>query len=708
MTFLHPLILLGLLAAAIPLIIHLFHFRRPRKVDFSSLIFLRELQRRTMRRMRLQQWLVLLLRTLALVALVVGFAGPTLQRGAGLPIGAHVPTSAVFLIDNSLSMSLRDAGGAYLDQAKKAAEVLLDEFRPGDELYIRTLESGSGMEPFLQPEGARRALRAIAPRPGTQPLLASLEESLRRLQHARHPHREVYIFSDLQASMLGKIQERTTPPGQVRIWLLPVGSVAHENRAIRDVRVESRIVEQGMPVRIAVEVENASNQPIRDYVVALYLNEERVAQTTISVEPWRTGVAHFTLTPRERGWLRGKAVIEEDGFPADNTRYFSLHIPERRDVLVVEGQEPMSYLATALSLRMDARQEVFHVTTIRESQMADVSLAPYEVVILAGVHALSSGEQARLQAYLAGGGGLILFPGARMSLEQYHDLLSSWKAGSIEGLMGTPGNPYPIGRITDIDYEHPLFEGVFQELTALRKHPIGAPEVYAAWKYQPASAAERTIARLSDGSPFLQEIPVGRGRILLFASFPDISWTDLPLRSLFVPLLYRALYYVSAPRANNDGTGIVGMPVQVQLLQTAQEENITVLTPSGEELKPERRRLPGGLQLLLPPVHETGWYEVWAGDTLLRLFAVNLQPEESNLQLATPKEVVETIQARMALPVRLIDTRGVHVPEGIKKRVVEAKRGVSIWNVFILLALLFLVTEAILTRVSQRPLEVHV
>ena len=707
MTFLHPLILLGLLAAAIPLIIHLFHFRRPRKVDFSSLIFLRELQQRTMRRMRLQQWLVLLFRTLALVALVVGFAGPTLQRGS-LPVGAHVPTSAVFLVDNSLSMTLRDAGGSYLEQARQAAETILKEFQPGDEVFVRTLVSTRDTEPFRDHDGARQALQAIKPRMGVEPLLPSLYESVRLLEGATHPQREVYVFSDLQASMLGKLQPAGETPGDVRIWLVPVGTLSHENRAIRDVRIESRIVEQGTPVRLTVDVENASDQAIRDYVVALYVNRERVAQTTVSMGPWQRGQVQLTFTPRERGWLRGRVVIEEDAFPADDTRYFVLHIPERRDVLLVEGQEPLSYLKAALSLRVHGAEEVFHLKTIDERSLADEPLTAYEAIVLAGVRDLSSGERARLRAYLDGGGGVILLPGARMTPQEYQKLFDTWQAGRVQGLVGTPGSALPVGRITQLDYEHPLFEGVFQELTALKEQRVEAPEVYAAWKYRPGSAQERTIARLSDGSPFLEEITVGRGKVLFFASFPDISWTDLPVRSLFVPLLYRSLYYVSAPQANGEVNGIVGEPLQVYLPAEADASRLKVITPSGDEIIPEQRVRPGQLQLILPVLHEAGWYEVRDRDTVVRLFAVNLQADESDLRLAAPEEVVKRIQDRLGVPVYLVDARGSTSPEVVEKRLVEARRGVSVWNVFILLALLFLITEAILTRIGQHTTQAHI
>jgi hypothetical protein len=132
MTFLNPFILLGLAAAAIPLIIHLFNFRKPKRVDFSSLAFLKERQKTTMQRVRIKQWLLLLLRTLAIGCLVLAFARPTLTGGLGTALGGRATTSIALVIDNSLSMTLRDVQGEYLEQARAIAGSIIDQKEPAD------------------------------------------------------------------------------------------------------------------------------------------------------------------------------------------------------------------------------------------------------------------------------------------------------------------------------------------------------------------------------------------------------------------------------------------------------------------------------------------------------------------------------------------------------------------------------------------------
>ncbi|WP_243663466.1 BatA domain-containing protein, partial [Rhodothermus marinus] len=121
MTFLNPLALLALAAAAIPVLIHLFHFRRPQRVAFSSLAFLKELQQTALQRLRIRQWLLLLLRTLALVCLVLAFARPVLRGPLASWAGGGTATVVGLVVDNSPSMAVRDAGGAYFAQARTIA-----------------------------------------------------------------------------------------------------------------------------------------------------------------------------------------------------------------------------------------------------------------------------------------------------------------------------------------------------------------------------------------------------------------------------------------------------------------------------------------------------------------------------------------------------------------------------------------------------------
>ncbi|MDX1531509.1 MAG: BatA and WFA domain-containing protein, partial [Rhodothermales bacterium] len=338
MTFLNPLVLLGLAAAAIPILIHLFNFRKPRRVDFSSLEFLQELQKSTMRRVRIKQWLLLALRTLAIACLVLAFARPTIEsRWAGV-FGGRVATSAALVVDNSLSMTVRDQQGDLLTQAQELAAAVVEAQEPGDETFVVPTERAAGRPAaYRNAAPALDALAALEPEAGAGTTADALARAFSLLERGGNLNREVLLFSDLQAATFLDSARVPAPEG-VEVTILPVGERRHANVAVTDVRVLSRIVEAGQPVQVEASLVNYGTDDLDGYGVSLYLDGERVAQASADLRPGVPQAVRFTATPQARGWLRGEVRAEADAFEWDDTRYFTLHVPETRRVLLVEGE----------------------------------------------------------------------------------------------------------------------------------------------------------------------------------------------------------------------------------------------------------------------------------------------------------------------------------------------------------------------------------
>ena len=136
MIFLNPAVLLGLLAASIPVIIHLLNLRKLKRIEFSTLSFLKELQKNKIRKIKIKQWLLLAMRVLIILFLVIAFARPTLE---GVAIGgttSAAKTTAVFILDNTFSMSVVDNNGSYLNQAKETIKNLVQHLQEGDEAVL--------------------------------------------------------------------------------------------------------------------------------------------------------------------------------------------------------------------------------------------------------------------------------------------------------------------------------------------------------------------------------------------------------------------------------------------------------------------------------------------------------------------------------------------------------------------------------------------
>ncbi|MFQ5568205.1 MAG: BatA domain-containing protein [Rhodothermales bacterium] len=704
MAFLNPLVLFGLAAAAIPLIIHLFNFRRPKKIDFSSLAFLKELQRSTMQRVRIKQWLLLLLRTFAIACLVLAFARPTLEGDLTGSLGGRVHSSIALVLDNSLSMTLRDTQGEYLEQARDMAAGLVDRTEPGDELFILPTASTSDVLPsaYKNHGPALDALADITVQPGASNVARALERAATLLQEASHPNREIYLLSDLQRStLLDSIQ--TQMPHDVRVILLPVGDRAHANVAITEVRVTSRIVEVGQAAQVEATLTNHGTERLDGYVASLYLEGERVAQATADLNPGVSTPVRFAVTPQARGWLAGLVQIEDDAFEHDNLRYFALHVPERRRLLMVRGEgQQTQFVELALSSQLTRGRVTFDLETIDESTLTATTLGTYDAVVLVGPRDLSSGEVASLTRYIDGGGGVLFFPSEAARAPDYNALFGGLGGGTFSGFSGSLNAGRSIATFDRVDLEHPLFEGVFEQTGLRGQAEIESPEVYYAMNYTPSSGTEQTLIQLSSGFPFMQEIRYGRGAAFILTVAPTVGWSDLPVRGLFIPLLYRSIYYLSSSESVQGEQLVVGKAGELRLTGIPVGESLRLVAPDGEEITPEQRSLFGAVLLQTDAsLRAPGLYDIRAGQALVRRVALNLDSRESDLNVFAPDEAATRLAAATGLSVRVLDP-GAGGAEGVVAAIEAERTGVELWNVFLLVALLFMIAE-MLVSMQWRP-----
>lgn len=696
MSFLNPLALFGLVAAAIPLLIHLFQFQRPRQVAFSSVSFVKALEQSTIRRMKVRRWLLLLLRTLAIVCLVLAFARPTLTGPVAGTFGGRASTATGLVVDNSLSMTLRGPDGVRLERAREAASRITEQSGEDDEIHLWTTagrDSTAGTR-FTSGSAARAAIQEIEPEVGAHSLARVARRAAEALAERPQLNREVFLIGDLQRSTLGDTLEAAVPEG-VRLRLVPVGGEAPQNVGISSVRVVSRIVEVGQPVELEATVRDHGSTDREGLVASLYLEDERVAQSTATVEAGTGETVSFTVVPQRRGWLRGRVQLEEDAFPDDDRRTFVLHVPTRRSVLLVEGQEVSTrFVDLVLSTSLTEEGSPFAVERVAEDQLPSRDLARYDAVILAGVRDLSTGETEALGRYLEGGGGLLLFPGAEASATDYNRLLGGLGGGRFTGFIGSLGSRQPVASVADADFEHPVFRGMFAERSGRSTLQIERVPVYFAMNYRAGGGNEQTLVELSNGSAFLHEIRHGEGRMLLSAVYPSPAWSELPMRGLFVPLLHRSLYYLSAGSVDAQAAYEIGRVGELQVRAGSGETPVQIVGPGGAEYLPEQRTVLGTTRLRAGAfLDRPGVYELRRGDRLLRRVAVNAPAKESDLAVFEPGEAADRLSSDLGRSVELLQGDGPAQSASLGETVRQQRYGVELWNVFLILALAFLAAE---------------
>lgn len=697
MTFLNPLALFALAAAAIPLIVHLFNFRRPRRVEFSSLVFLRELERSTMQRVRIQQWLLLFLRTMAIAFLVLSFAQPTLTGRIAGALGDGASSALAVVVDNSLSMETLERSGERFRTARDAAMRIIEEAGPTDEIFVVSTSDGAASRQPLRKAAATEAVAGMQLRPFARSIPSAITEASALLQRSSTGTGDVFVLTDLQRTALEGESDADHPDGMT-VALVPVGQRVPSNIAVTQVDVVSRILDVGQPVRVEATIHNYGPDPSDEVLVSAYVDDERVAQAAISLPAEGSVRVPLVLTPRQRGWLQGRVVVEDETFAADNERYFSLLVPERRRLLVVRGGGGAAqHLTLALSPEVSEGRIVFERDVVPASDFSGQSLGQYDAVVLAGMERFSSGEVATIAEYVQNGGGLMIYPGRNADVGSYNEVLARLGAGEIREIVGEPGSATAIAEIASADLEHPLFEGVFE---GDREARLEQADVFAVMRYEARGAGEQTVLSLSNGWPLMQEVRAGAGSVLLFASALDPEWTELSVRGLFVPLLYRSLFYLSASETEMGDGMALSAEANVRLAERPGGGTIRAVRPDGEEFVPEQRRVFGTRRVVIDgaQVGEPGFVRLVDAETgdLRHLMAVNLDAAESDPALVSGEQAAQTLEDQLDVQVRTISPEGGMAEFG--RALSVSRRGVEIWNVFLLIALGFLVAEMLVAK----------
>jgi len=719
MTFLNPVLLFGLVAAAIPIIIHLLNLRKLKTVEFSTLQFLKELQKTKMRRVKIKQWLLLALRTLLVIAVVLDFSRPALRGSlAGFGIGGttHAKTTIVILLDDSPSMSVRNERGVLFTQARDLALHVLDLVKEGDEAYVVPF-SHLRHVPAFYPSHDTAPLRKMLQGLSFSYESVSFREALgvvsKILGESKNVNREIYLITDAQASHLPRKGGDTTDlfDDHVRLFLADVQSGATaelQNAGVINASITSKILTQHKPAALQTTVVNAGSSPLRNAILSVYLDGSRVAQHALDVPAGGTVSPTLSITPKRRGLLTGYVQLEDDAFEADNTRWFAMDVPPAITVLCVGPSQAATRIPTlALTLDSDsASKGLFSVDEITETQLSSRDLSRYDLLLLAGVKDFSTGEAERIEQFVNAGGGVLVFPGSDMNIDNYNSVLFA-RLG-IARAQYTPrssarGAEESFLSFSKVEFEHPLFAGLFDRPTGV-KPSIESPRIVTT--IVPGVGTKgNSIIQLSDGTSFLTEYEHGAGKVLLFSVEAGTTWSDFPLKGIFVPLLYRAGQYLG--QVVSSPSFVVGdeMRVNVSLKQRSDRDVFVLRSPSGvdERLVPQFASTAGAATFTAANLAEPGIYELRRGtsqqDTeLLQAIPVNIAAEETDLRHASADEL-DAFLATLGLAPGQI--RRIAPGENLETAVMESRFGVELWKFFILLALACALAEMALGRAPK-------
>ena len=713
MHFLNPIALFGLAAAAIPLVIHLLHRGRTTPLPFSNLAFLQVVHQQRMRRLQLRQWLALLVRTLAILFAVAAFARPAFRSagGGGSFFGSLAPTRALVLIDRSYSTAYRTPSGRLFDRIREDAASLLNLFTSDDDVSFVSFAGGPlelGEKDHRQPDDEvvvsmlnRLTVSEEATRIDLALQYAERHFSAERMASRSSWNKELLLFTDRSQHNWDELEpsgaDGTRLPG-VHVYLNDVGDLDQRaNTFIETVEVDRWMAAPGHMVELRAVVVNASSRPLQAVPVDLYLDGERLQRRLVELpEQGRIEVV-FSVTPRRAGLTSGYVEVGDDDLALDNRHYVSFHVADRVRVLLVGTPRDVYYPRRALEAAA-ASDPALQLLPTASADRVDAASREADVVILCNVERLSMGDNRALHRFVAAGGGLIIFPAPGVDLSSYNrHLLPELLPASLVGLSGRGEAPVTsaraLGSARALDADQPHHRHLLADLW-----PASAeddPTFTSTFELTARDHLE-PVASFADGGLALAMGHRGRGTTVL-SSFPlDLSWSDLPVKGMFAPLIHRLCRYLAYPGLELTSY-TVGETVRRRLVESVVDGTVQVEGPSGRRQFIEVEHEGGHLSWSVPAIDAAGIWKVFGNGELVDRFAVNLDTRESRLA-----------PLRAAVVRRLFDVEFLHflsaAGEGNLADFVLAQRyGHELWRPFLIIAALLLLAELWIARAPHTP-----
>ena len=682
MKFLFPSFLFALLAIAIPVIIHLFSFKRHKTVYFSNVDFLKDIKKESKKQSRLKQLLILAARILTIIFLVFAFAQPYIPTNQD---ARKQPNQLVAVyVDNSFSMNALSEQGQLLEIARnKALEICL-AYPSGTKFQLFTNDLEPKHQHVLNKEQFIQQVSEIQASPAVVPL--SLIYNRFASQHpdlSDNTDKNLYFISDFQRSIS---DPANFEENNIFSYYLPLEPNEVANLYIDSCWVEVPAHRLRQEETVYVKIRNSSNQDYQNLPIKLFLNDSLKSITNFSVEAQNDIVAELKYNNNSSGLQLGRLEISDYPFTHDNNWYISYKVDKNLKALAVhnnseESKEGLEYLTALFENDDYVLLDVMNEQNLQVNRLAD-----YNTIFLVGLENYSSGFLNELEDVVQNGSSVVLFP-ETSNLPALNNVLSAFGAKQVSGIDST------TQEIAQIEFENDFYDKVFKKQ---EENPV-MPEISGHLRFEtPTQTDEADLLTFQNGDKALSQLSFGDGKVWVF-SFPLNKENEAFANDiLFVPTVYNFVLN-SLPRQELSFT--VGentfwnIPRNIAFNMNSGFEIENRKT--GDKLVPastisgRKTRLEFGNQIT-----SDGHYLVENDGNIIAAMAFNFNRKESDLRYFSAMELKEKLielQLKNATVVEEVERNFSEILE-------EIQNGRQLWKWAVLMALLFILAEVLIAR----------
>jgi hypothetical protein len=635
MHFLSAPLLGGLVLAGIPILIHLLNRRRFTLVEWAPMKYLKLTIKTNRRRLRIEQIILLILRTLVIIALFLAISRPTLSEGGGL-LASRARVSRFIVIDDSLSMGYQADHRSAFDSAKEAASQVLHAIGAQDSITaILTTSPAAPLvrEATLQdPNQLLAQIDALEPTEAATrwgPTFKSVDDLL---NVSTFPEKELVIITDLRKSGWGSdvtdIANRWAAES-IHVKIIDVGSRNTDNVVLSRFDREDPMSLPGAPLRLLATVRNDTPNPLQGLQAELTVGDEQRPLLLPELPAGQSTDIPLTITPSKPGPLAVHLTLPPDNLPGDNTRWLAVNVRPRLDLLLIDGQPgagPFESATDFLHVAYTIGADPWHVTRLDDSDWQSGHTPMTDVAVLANVASISPAHVKELEKLVSAGMGLMIFAGEQVDPQQYNESLYHNGAGLLPAKLDRVIDDSPSGLVVEGFADSPLATLAKVAPAALSRIK---PKRFLSIIPPSASATDvRVLARWNDseGHPAVIEKSLGRGKILFWTISADRQWSDWPVDPTYVLAMRSAAQSIARPDANTDNL-VAAQPIDFATDGAVLDPHIT--TPQSST--------PQSISALhFDQTARTGSYLLTWKDALGKdqshLLCVNPDPAESSLE----------------------------------------------------------------------------
>lgn len=684
MTFLNPLNLWFLIFLSLPIVLHLLNRFKNKEEDFSSLVLIKELKTTSLKRIQFKQLLLLLLRLLGIIFLVFSFSQPVTNGFIPSWASSEKETRLFIILDNSASMSAKSDKKSFLEQSKHGIMSLIPIFEKNSLISIfKTCPPEKVFEGFSNDPQLKEVLKSVKQTFSFDDVWNNTANFINS-NKINEKLKECVIFSDLMYLPDSSFIKSINDYENWKFYLIQPDPI-NNNMSIQSVRFENRINTLQQLTKVNTQIKNNSNLLKKNIPVELLFNKQRVGQVISEFSPGIEKEFKFKAYPLDEGVLHGEITIPNDDYIYDNSWFHTIPVLKQINCAII-GKNSSEIKLLEMVLNSIDPENLFLKTESRiQPNLNRLFLDEFDMVIIYNSSVLSKKSIEDLDAFTKEGGGVLWFQGEKADFSD---------SRQIGGILDFPINTKIVESgqgffSTKIDS---VESSIFKEIK-VKNINDEMPKVYKYIKSIPNNGHKIHLS-LNNNDPLLIEFTNGSGKIFYFTSLLDITWNDLPIRGIIIPLIYRLIILAGTDEFNTASVEIDQSKI-ISIQESKLRDKWEVISPSGQKemLVPDYNFK--GIQIRM--TNELGIYQVYANGEHVTSFPTKLNKKE------LLKNRINNIDIEPIIPSKYVKL--IKLDKNINSSFSETRSGKSLWKIFLYLAIFVFFIESIIGLPNEKAIK---